>query len=63
MPNPRDTANYYTRTNEEIGGFIGTTYQMGGHIKRAIENMKTVMLARPEEPITREDVTIYPIYK
>ena len=34
LSNPKDTANHYTITTEEAGGFIGANCSMGVTIKR-----------------------------
>ena len=48
--NPKETANSYTTTTEEIAEYIGRTYKMGNYIKRAIETMAPMTIPLPTAP-------------
>ena len=54
LSNPRDTANQYMRTINEIGEFIITNNRIVRHIKLERKNMESVTFAIPEVPIPKE---------
>lgn len=47
--NPKDTANSFTTTTEEIAEYVGRNYKQGNYIKRAIEQMTPATLAMPAD--------------
>jgi Zinc knuckle len=78
ITDPGVSASTFRSTTREVAEFAGRTYKMGNHVKRAIEQLKPVMLTKPVAPtpatsggtvdqvdqdIYREDIKAYAMDK
>lgn len=59
--NPKETANSYTVTTEEIAECIGRTYKLGNYVKRAIETMAPITIPRPTAPAADANGDVDPV--
>ncbi|CAB9520834.1 unknown protein [Seminavis robusta] len=63
LTNPKDAANNYMITTDEVIQLIGRTYKHGNHTKRCLEEGRRIALTVPEDPADAATVTEKEIWK
>ena len=63
MTNLKETSNQFILTTEEISAFIRKKYNMGNHIKKAIEGMTNIKITRTRSPKPEDNGQIDTLYQ